>query len=228
LPAKLPIRTPEGAAALAKIRELQARRRSLYDRAIVRGEGLRETSTSPVIDETNGKGQAQAMGRSTQNSDVDASPDQLAWQSEDFVDKSTKENKGKSDDSLPRGAKPEVQSAAKPCQDDDGVAFSSTSAHKDAEMQTKTDDISYARWVAQQVIEQEDANNAVEPVEIPEGMSIEAVRDRAMAANKAAASAVEAAYRAASASALAAEAADDASHAAQNAMEAASRSGNYF
>ena len=63
----------------------------------------------------------------------------------------------------------------------------------------------------------------IEGVEIPKGMSLRELRERAVAANKAAAASATAAHRAATASALAADAADTAIHAAQQASLAAAQ-----
>ncbi len=71
-----------------------------------------------------------------------------------------------------------------------------------------------------------DNDSIVEGLDIPEGMSLLELRERAVAANKAAAASATAAHRAASASALAADAADTAIHAAQQASLAATRCQN--
>lgn len=68
-----------------------------------------------------------------------------------------------------------------------------------------------------------DDRRAIDALEIPTGMSFLELRERAVAANKAAAASATAAHRAASASALAADAADTATHAAQQASLAAAR-----
>jgi hypothetical protein len=81
----------------------------------------------------------------------------------------------------------------------------------------------------EQHIEDEDGNNShdnIEALDIPKGMSLAELRERAMAANKAAAASATAAHRAASASALAADAADTAIHAAQQASLAATQCQN--
>jgi hypothetical protein len=73
-----------------------------------------------------------------------------------------------------------------------------------------------------EMVESVDHEN-INAVEIPKGMSLLELRERAAAANKAAAASADAAFRAATASALAADAADTATHAAQKASFAAAR-----
>lgn len=55
---KLPLRTPQGEAALSRIRELQARRRKMYDQQVRRDEGSQER----VDDNSHGKKQGRKDG----------------------------------------------------------------------------------------------------------------------------------------------------------------------
>jgi hypothetical protein len=94
---------------------------------------------------------------------------------------------------------------------------------------TRVQNFSKNRYQSKKEIERDidtmndDNRHSIDALEIPTGMSLLELRERAVAANKAAAASATAANRAASASALAADAADTAAHAAQQASLAAAR-----
>ena len=213
---KLPLRSAEATAALARIRAAQDRRRHLYDRAISR--------------------QDQKYGNAGGNSGVESSP---AFPAGAALKKDNVNGKltaylrnGKL--TAPAANDDEESTPSLDSSKDTSHPMSPTSIsqrdrnNNNEDVATQSDDpSSYKSWLVTEAgkfaeVHAEDA----EPAVIPQGMTIQALHERATAANRAAAASASAANRAATAAALAAQASDTAVHLAQKAALAAARAQN--
>ena len=200
---KLPLRSPEAAAALDRIRALQERRNQLYDRAIVRHE-QKVSSLSKVDKEL-------------------AEEEQLLRAVKKLEGEEAKNIAAALDDG--NGGVRAQGKLEEACGGDEEREGGRADRNEDATWVVKAAQRAAAEEAASILSSFSKSGNGNDGIvgEMPIGMSIDALRERAVAANKAAANAASAALRAASASALAADAADRAIHAAQRGAHAAAR-----
>lgn len=204
---QFPIRTPAGAAALAQIRQKQMRRAQLYDYFEHKAEERYNQQQAEQERQTEAKAKPGRFFRkgaaSTPHAAKGGAPDAVLPPQQ----------------AADTGAQPSSAAAAAhaPSESMTGAAGVHSS---DPGVQRATEAL--VSWLVDQKLTADDGDGQ-EEVLLPEGLSLQALKERARAASKAAAASATAAHRAAGASALAAEAADKATHAAQSAALAAAR-----
>lgn len=209
---KYPIRTPKGAAALERIRQLQQRRYQLYSRLADR----QEEQYNSRQEQYNGRHEA-AEGAAHRDEKVQgtAAADTSTASQTPLSPPGTINGQG----GRPAAISAALLPAAAPEASGEEEWQRRFPGSRDAAVQTDEGQVMDVDREAAARDEREGG----EPFEIPEGTSVAALRDRGRASSQAATRSATAAHRAATASAIAAEAAEKAARSAQAASAAAER-----
>lgn len=223
---KLPLRSAEGAAALERIRAVQERRRHLYDRAIARQDQRYNEQQQANDDARTFSGTADLPGKFRFSAPFSKTGRTERITREGPVVPPTPQPSAQLKERIQDQAEEERTSFHRAISEIESPLDEGKGRKSEESSSTQTEDLPYKSWLVSEAAKYADEaydEPAAEPAVLPVGMTLQALRERASTANKAAAGAVAAAHRAATASALAADASNRAAHAAQQAALAAAR-----